>query len=88
MDQLTQYRSQIDTIDTQIIQLLGERFHVVEEIGKYKKQHKMQPLQASRWQEVLYSRMQMAEKNGIDPKWIQEIWEEIHQYALKLENRT
>lgn len=86
MDQLTQYRNQIDAIDAQIIQLLGERFHVVEAVGKYKKLHNIQPLQVNRWQEVLYSRMQMAEKNGIDPKWIQEIWESIHQYALKLEN--
>ena len=88
MDQLTQYRNQIDAIDTQIIQLLGERFHIVKAVGDYKKLHDIQPLQAHRWQEVLQSRIQMAEENGIDPKWIQEISEKIHQYALRLETKS
>ncbi len=88
MDQLTQYRNQIDTIDTILITLLKERFDAVKWIGEYKKLHNMKPLQPGRWQEVLNSRIAIAEQNGLDPDLIREIWETIHKYALRIEEEV
>lgn len=88
MDQLSQYRNQIDTIDTILITLLKERFDAVRAIGKYKKIHNMEPLQLGRWQEVIDSRIAIAEQNGLDPNLIREIWETIHKYALRIEKEV
>ncbi len=88
MDQLSQYRNQIDTIDTIIITLLKERFDAVRAIGEYKKLNSMEALQPGRWQEVLDSRMAIATQNGLNPEWIREIWESIHKYALRVEEEA
>ena len=88
MDQLSQYRNQIDTIDTLIITLLKERFDAVRAIGEYKKLNNMKALQPGRWQEVLDSRMAIATQNGLNPEWIREIWESIHEYTLRIEEEV
>ena len=85
MDELKQLRSQIDNIDSQIITLLAARMDVSRNVGKLKKGSKLAPLDTLRWQKVLSTRIKQAEKAGLDPAIIQEIWEIIHKYSLKIQ---
>ena len=73
--QLDDFRKQIDEIDEQIVNLLAKRMQVVEKVGKYKKENNLPPLDKRRWQEVIKS------KKG----FMKEIWEIIHEEALKIE---
>ena len=57
---LETYRKQIDEIDEQIIKLLASRLEIVKKVWEWKKENNMQPLQPSRWQQVLESRKQLA----------------------------
>ncbi|MGE4443906.1 MAG: chorismate mutase [Candidatus Altimarinota bacterium] len=85
MQELQIYRESIDEIDAQIITLISERFEVVKQVGEYKKLHNLPPLQPERWQQVLSSKKELAKKLGVNPDFIETIWNEIHKEALRLE---
>lgn len=85
MSDLQNYRNQIDQIDAKLIELLAERFEVVKKVWAYKKLNNLPPLQPGRWQEVLESKKKLAQEKGIDPSFIENVWNEIHEYALILE---
>ena len=82
---LTNFRDQIDQIDSQLIELLAKRFEVVKQVGMYKKEHNIPPLQSTRWQEVLETRMQHARDIALDAEFVEDVWTRIHEHALKLE---
>ncbi len=81
------YRKEIDKIDAEIIDLLAKRFEVVKLVWIYKKENNMPPLQPWRWQEVLNSKKELAFEKWINPEFVENIWNEIHKYALKLEEK-
>ena len=85
MSELIEFRTQIDTIDNQIIELLAKRFEIVRQVGHYKKEHHLPPLQLGRWEEVLEDKIQKAKKYNIDQNCIVDIWNRIHESALEIE---
>ena len=80
-------RKQIDLVDDKIIGLLAKRLVIVKKIGEWKKQKGLPVLDSNRWQKVLGARMKKAKRHGIDPKFIQKIYEAIHEEALKVEEK-
>ena len=82
---LTDFRNQIDQIDDNLIELLAKRFEVVKQVGIYKAEHNLPSLQPARWQEVLIKRTQKAQEHHLDTEFIVDVWNRIHEYALKLE---
>jgi len=88
MNPLIQFREQIDRIDSEIVRLLAQRFEVVREVGEYKKQNNLPPLQPGRWQEVLESKKQLARESGIDETFVVDVWNRIHEYALDIEKKS
>ncbi len=84
---LQELRNQIDSIDKQIILLLKERMDIVALIGKYKKSNGFEPKDWSRWEVVMRTRLELAEKIGLSKEMITKIWHEIHEYALEIEKR-
>lgn len=84
---LKNLRQQIDDLDKQLLTILKERLQTVAEIGKTKKQLKMPALQPKRWQEVIDSRLQIAQKLGLERNFIKQIFNLIHAEALKIERK-
>lgn len=82
---LTNYRNEIDAIDQQLITALAKRMEIVLKVGAYKKQHKLKPLDATRWQEVIESRKSIAQSLNLSPELIEVLWNSIHQEALTLQ---
>ena len=82
---LEKYRKQIDMIDKQLITLLYERMVVVGNVGAFKKINNIEPMDMSRWQEVLSTRLELARSMGISEKMVKKIWEIIHKEALRIE---
>lgn len=85
MSELQKYRMQIDAIDVQIIELLAQRFEVVKKVWEYKKKNNLPPLQPERWREVLHARKEKGAELWIQGECIENIWNEIHKEALKIE---
>ncbi len=82
---LENIRKQIDSIDSRIIQLLGKRFKLVENVAKYKQLNNIKPLQPKRWQEVLEKIKKLGLENNLDEALVSDVWNLIHENALKKE---
>lgn len=85
MQKLESLRSEIDTIDEKLLQLLSERFTIVEEVWKIKKTKNIPILQPDRWNTLLDKLKEQGREYNIPPGCIENIWNEIHLVALKKE---
>lgn len=83
---LKHYRDWIDALDREVVYLLSRRFDYVKEIGKIKKENWIEnPLDDSRWIKVLENIKKEAKDKWVSPDFIENVWNEIHKEALKLE---
>ena len=87
-NQLDKFRKQIDEIDNLIIDLLVKRMRVVKKVGQYKKSKNLPPLDPARWQQVLTSKIEKAKSLGLDPEMVKKIYNIMHDYALKIEEKV
>ena len=53
MLQMEKLRQQINHLDDELMQILGQRMKVADEIGKYKKANNITILQTNRWNAIL-----------------------------------
>ncbi len=84
-DSLQTYRKSIDSLDLQVIQLLGKRMEVVTAIGKYKVVHHIAPLQPKRFQEIVEKNILLGKKEQLSETFIRALMDVIHQESLKKE---
>ena len=76
-------RKQIDELDNQLMELLAKRMRVCREIGQYKKEHNMTVLQTGRYNEILDKRGAQGTLCGMDPKFVKEIFESVHEESVR-----
>lgn len=76
-------RKQIDEFDNQLMNLLAQRMRVCREIGQYKKEHNMTVLQTSRYNEILDKRGAQGSLCGMDPEFIKEVFEHVHEESVR-----
>lgn len=75
-------RNEINAIDAQIIEILSNRMHVVENIGLVKKQGNVAILQNTRWQEILHKVIQDGQSHGLTKDFIENVFKSIHQESI------
>ena len=85
-DSLSVYRKQIDSLDSQLIQLLGKRMEVVTAIGSFKFVHHIPPLQSKRFEEILQKNIVNGRGVQLSESFIRELMEAIHKESLAKEN--
>ena len=83
VDKLEQFRNKIDSIDQQMIELLGQRMRIVEEIGEYKKQNNVSVFQLYRWENILKSRVEYGERLGLDVEYIKNLLQLVHNESIR-----
>ncbi len=66
INNLEQFRHQIDSLDQQIIELLAHRMLIIEDIGAYKAENNVSIFQIKRWKKIISSRLQLAKENNVD----------------------
>ena len=81
-DTLSNLRSQIDEIDSHLVDLVAKRMRISREIGQYKKIHGMGIVQSNRFNEILEKRCAQGASQGIDPACVKSIFEAIHQESV------
>jgi len=79
-------RAKIDSLDNQLIKVLGEREKIVKAIGVYKAKNHIAPLQAGRFKKVVEKTMAAGNKVGLSPEFIMELLNAIHKESLRIEN--
>ncbi|MEM9361093.1 MAG: bifunctional 3-deoxy-7-phosphoheptulonate synthase/chorismate mutase type II [Bacteroidota bacterium] len=79
---LSNLRAQIDVIDNQLIDTLGKRMKVSDEIGKLKKQKNVAVLQTNRWNAILGNMILEGEERGLSEEFVLRMFKAIHQESI------
>ncbi len=79
---LTTLRTQIDVMDNQLLEVLGKRMKVADEIGQLKKHQNVAVLQTSRWNEILGKMILEGEQRGLSEEFILRLFKAIHQESI------
>lgn len=82
---LERWRSEIDDIDTKILELVARRIAAVIEIGKYKRVRGLPVYDATRERRVLARLMQNAPA-GLDPQVVRRVFERIIDESRGIEH--
>ncbi len=85
-DKLTELRSQIDKLDDQIIQKIGERMKIAEQIGAFKRDNNVTILQVSRWDEIVQKRTNLAQALNLDADFAKKFLELVHNESIRKQN--
>jgi chorismate mutase len=75
-------RASIDIADTKLLEILGNRMKVAEQIGALKKQKNIAVLQNKRWNEILNKMILEGEDKGLSEEFILRIFKAIHQESI------
>jgi isochorismate pyruvate lyase len=78
---ITEIRNEIDNIDQQIIELIGQRFKYVKGIVKFKSNEE-DVIARKRYEEVLLNRRNWAEKQNLNPEIIENIYKTLMKYFI------
>jgi len=87
-NKLKSLRSMIDEVDDELINLLSKRLQIIEEIALYKKDQNITVFQLERWQEILRTRSQWAEKLGVSRHHIEKICQILHEESIRVQNEA
>lgn len=84
---LDKLREQINHIDDELMQLIGQRMNIAEKIGEYKKNNNVTILQTSRWNEILEKATGKGSKLGLSVEFVQKYMDAIHMESINRQNK-
>jgi chorismate mutase len=84
-DVLSHFRNMIDEVDDELITILKKRMSIIEQIGNYKKDYNLTIFQLERWQEILRTRSQWAQKLDIPSPYIEKICQLLHEESIRIQ---
>ncbi|HQV07481.1 MAG TPA: chorismate mutase, partial [Chitinophagaceae bacterium] len=75
-------REQINHLDDELMQLLGQRMKIADKIGAYKKNNNVTILQTNRWNEILERSFAKGEKIGLSKEFIIRYFDAVHMESI------
>nr|WP_294937230.1 bifunctional 3-deoxy-7-phosphoheptulonate synthase/chorismate mutase type II [uncultured Flavobacterium sp.] len=75
-------RTQIDEIDSKLLEILGKRMRIADKIGGLKKEKNVAVLQNQRWNEILGKMVLEGEEKGLSEEFILKMFKAIHQESI------
>ncbi len=81
-NKMTKLRANIDVLDANLLELLGKRMKVADEIGQVKKDANVAILQNNRWNEILGKMILEGEKKGLTEEFVLRMFKAIHQESI------
>ena len=82
LNSLDSLRAQINVADEQLIELLGKRMKVSDQIGALKKEKNVAVLQSKRWNEILGNMILEGEAKGLSEEFVLKMFKAIHQESI------
>ncbi len=83
---LQELRNLIDEIDEDLLNLLKKRINTISQIATYKKENNIAIFQLERWQEIIRTRAQLADKLGLSRQHVEKICQLLHEESIKHQN--
>ena len=77
------YRREIRSLDQQIIEMLGDRMKIADEIGALKKKKNVAILQSNVWTKTMQRMMQEGKENGLSESFIEKMFKAIHEESIQ-----
>ncbi|WP_374551498.1 chorismate mutase [Flavobacterium sp.] len=79
---LAKLRSKIDEFDGKLLDVIGKRMKVAEDIGALKKEKNVAVLQNKRWNEILEKMISEGSQRGLNEEFIIQFFKAIHQESI------
>jgi chorismate mutase len=79
---LEKLREQINHIDDELMQLMGQRMKIADKIGEYKKENSITILQTNRWNELLDRAFRKGEALGLSKEFITKYYDAVHMESI------
>jgi len=86
MEQLEQFRKELNEIDNNLVELLGRRFKIIRAVGDYKKDNNIPMMQSKRVEEVKDRCAKMGQQYNLDNTFVRNIYTVIIDEACRLED--
>ena len=80
--EMIKLRSSIDEDDSKLLEIIGHRMKIAEQIGALKKANNVAVLQNKRWNEVLEKMVLEGEQKGLTEEFIHRIFKAIHEESI------
>jgi chorismate mutase len=80
-------REQINQLDDELLQILGQRMKVADKIGEFKKNNNITILQTKRWNEILERAMLKGDKLGLSREFITKYFDAVHLESINHQNK-
>ena len=84
---LEKLREQINHLDDELIQLLGQRMKIADKIGEYKKNNNVTILQTSRWNQILERAFAKGDAIGLSREFITKYFDAVHMESINHQNK-
>lgn len=85
---LSKLRTQIDETDLKILDIIGKRMKIVEEVGALKRDKNVAILQTRRWQEILETMLTVGKEKELSEDFILRLFQAIHQESIHHQGRV
>jgi len=85
--ELDYLRSEINHLDDELINILGNRMAVARKIGSHKKDNNMTIFQPKRWKNIMTKGAQLAEVNKLSDDFIKSLFEAIHIESINQQEK-
>ncbi|MEA3450870.1 MAG: chorismate mutase [Bacteroidota bacterium] len=85
--EIKQLRIGIDSIDFQILDMLSQRFDIVEKIGAYKYNNNISVLQLDRWRKIIKSRLKVAKELNLELNFTKKIMQLVHKESIEIQSK-
>jgi chorismate mutase len=80
-------RQQINQLDDELLQLIGQRMKVADKIGQYKKENNITILQTNRWNAILERAYNIGDKLGLSKEFITKYFDAVHMESINHQNK-
>jgi chorismate mutase len=80
-------RSQINQLDDELLQLLGQRMKVADKIGEYKKDNNITILQTNRWNAILERAFAKGDNLGLSKEFVTKYFDAVHMESINHQNK-
>jgi len=87
-NKLNTLRTKIDVVDHQIINQLGKRMGIADEIGALKKKNNVAILQTKRWNEVLEKMVAEGHENNLSEEFVIKFLKAIHEESIAHQHKV
>jgi chorismate mutase len=84
---LEKLRQQINNLDDELMQILGQRMKIAEKIGEYKKNNSITILQTNRWNEILERAFVKGDKLNLSKEFITRYFDAVHMESISHQNK-